>query len=43
MSFENQFMEQKHAYAQELGFEKRKKIELLETHRTLIIQITHYT
>lgn len=42
MSFENQFMEQKHAYAQELGFEK-KKIKLVETYRTLIIQITDYT
>lgn len=32
----------KHAYAQELGFEK-KKIKLVETYRTLIIQRTHYT
>lgn len=32
----------KRAYVQELGFEQ-KRIELLETHRTLIIQITHYS
>lgn len=32
----------KRAYVQELGFQK-KKIKLLETYRTLITQMTHYT